>query len=62
MTYFALSYHPSLLEFRSGVSVVGPVSAKYVSLVWRGCAIITNGLKLSGGVAQAKPDAPGLLE
>src|SRR5215813_7552948 len=59
MTYFALSYQQSLLEFRGGASVVGPISAKNGSLVWRGGAMITNGLKLPGGVTQAKPDAPG---
>ena len=62
MTHFALSYQQSLLEFRSGVSVVGPISTKYGSLVWRGGAIITNGLKLPGGIAQAKPNAPGFID
>ena len=61
MTHFALSYQQSLLEFRPGVSVVGAIGAKNGSLVWRGGTMIRNGLKLPGGVTQAKPDAPRFI-
>ncbi len=62
ITYFALSYQLSLIEFRGGVSITNPqlVQGASASRVWRAGGMALNGLALPGGsVTQADPNAPG---
>lgn len=57
VTYFAQSYHQSLITLSGAIS--GPIATTYGSLVWRGGMIVTNGACLPGGCSQADPAQPG---
>lgn len=61
MRYFALAYQFASVEFREGVSLNGKISAANGSHVWRGGSLLSNGLKLPGGIVQADPRQPGFI-
>ena len=61
ITHFSNAAQMAQIEFREGVSISGPIHATAQSFVWRGGAIITNGLSIPGGTAQRDPKAPGYV-
>jgi hypothetical protein len=61
IAHFLNSSQMAQIELRVGVSISGPIHASGQAFVWRGGAIITNGLSIPGGTAQLDAKAPGYV-